>query len=148
MGLALEVGILADLKEADPEGFEYHAAALARLNRFLESRELPPHCEPDDCEVWSGETIGYSGLHDLRRLAAYLDCDAPLPTPGGRTLQRIHASVATTLRWMDADQVCFSACSDRRRATGEDSITSSSTVMRKVTISRQTSPTCCFLLRT
>jgi hypothetical protein len=84
MGLALEVGILADLKEADPEGFEYHAAALARLNRFLKSRDLPPHREPDDCEVWSGEMIGYSGLHDLRRLAAYLDCEAPLPTRRSR----------------------------------------------------------------
>lgn len=81
MGLALEVGVLADLKEGDPEGFEYHASALARLNRFLESCELPPHREPEDCEVWSGEMIGYSGLHDLRRLAAHLDAEAPLPAP-------------------------------------------------------------------
>lgn len=81
MGLALEVGILADLKEADPEGLDYHASALARLDGFLRAHQLPPHSEPHDCEVWSGEMIGYSGLHDLRRLAAYLDADAPLPPP-------------------------------------------------------------------
>ncbi len=81
MGLALAVGVLAELKEVDPEGFEFHAAALERLSRYMKSCNLPLHQEPEDCEVWSGQMIGYSGLHDLRRIAAYLDAGAPLPAP-------------------------------------------------------------------
>jgi hypothetical protein len=81
MGLALEVGILADLKRADPEGFQYHADAMSRLNEFFAASGLPEHVEPTECEPWSGEMLGYSGLHDLRRIAAYLDCGAPLPSP-------------------------------------------------------------------
>ena len=52
---------------------------MERLNGFLTSRGLPQHVEPQDCEVWSGEMIGYSGLHDLRRLAAHWDSGERLP---------------------------------------------------------------------
>jgi hypothetical protein len=81
VGLALEVGILADLNKNDAEGFEYHAGAISRLNGFLASCGLPQHSEPTECEVWSGEMLGYSGLHDLRRLAAHFDCQRTLPPP-------------------------------------------------------------------
>jgi hypothetical protein len=79
--LALEVGILADLKDNDPDGFEYHAGAISRVNTFLASRGLRQHSEPASCEVWSGEMLGYSGLHDLRRLAAHVDSKGGLPEP-------------------------------------------------------------------
>ena len=79
MGLSLEVGILADLKDSDEEGVEYHREAFERLNTFLASRGLPRHSEPLDCEVWSADMAGYSTLHDVRRIAAYLDCDRQLP---------------------------------------------------------------------
>ena len=35
MGLALEVGIVADLKEHHTEGFDYHAEVFKRLNSIL-----------------------------------------------------------------------------------------------------------------
>src|SRR6188768_4061812 len=84
MGLALEVGILAELRDADADRFEYHSAALERLSEQLVSLGLAPHREPTDVAVWSAEMLGYSGLHDVRRIAARLDCDEPLPPPSDR----------------------------------------------------------------
>jgi hypothetical protein len=84
MGLTLEVGILADLKGNDADGFEVHSAALERLSAHLVSLGLPPHVEPTDVAVWSAEMIGYTGLQNVRRIAAYLDCDQPLPAPSQR----------------------------------------------------------------
>jgi len=82
MGLSLEVGILSDLKEADAEGFAHFAESFARLGSFLRQLGLPPHCEPDDSKVWSGDMYGYSGLHYLRRLAAHVEYENRLPQPG------------------------------------------------------------------
>jgi len=99
MGLNLEVGMLADLRENDEEGFEYHRVALEQLSSFLVDRGLPAHHEPLDCEVWSGDMIGYSGLHDVRRIAAYLDAGKPLPSPSSKNsaqdpcLEAYYASV-------------------------------------------------------
>lgn len=83
MGLAIEVGILADLTEHDPEGAETFRNQFALLNEFLSARGMQPHVEPLTCEVWSSAMYGYSGLHYLRRLAAHLDLAGQLPTPGG-----------------------------------------------------------------
>lgn len=82
MGLGLEVGILADLREHDPEGFDYYAAKLRSLSQYLESLGLPKYTEPDTGEVWDCEMFGYSGLHRLRRVAAHLDAYDRLPGPG------------------------------------------------------------------
>jgi hypothetical protein len=82
MGLALEVGILADLGENDPEGAEAFQSYFARLNEHLLALGMKPHDEPTKCEVWSGEMYGYSGLHYLRRLAAHIDSTGKLPSPG------------------------------------------------------------------
>jgi hypothetical protein len=82
MGLALEVGILADLRENDEEGYEYFKSQLDALNRYLKQANIPVHTEPEDCEVWSGDMPWYSGLHYLRRLAAHLDSTGRLPSPG------------------------------------------------------------------
>jgi len=84
MGLALEVGILADLKGHDAEGFDHHSEIFKRLNSFLASCGLAQHHEPDDCEVWSGAMMGYSGLHDVRRIGAHLDSNGLLPAPSSR----------------------------------------------------------------
>ena len=81
MGLALEVGVLVDLEDNDPEAFEDQVAVFERLNGYLKSRGLPAHDEPVHCEAWSADMLGYSGHHELRRLAAYLDCGADLPAP-------------------------------------------------------------------
>ncbi len=82
MGLALEVGILADLDLNDPEGAAHFGQSFECLNKYLEATGLPRHDEPRDCDVWSGDMYGYSGLHYLRRTAAYLDSSGRLPAPG------------------------------------------------------------------
>lgn len=82
MGLALEVGILADLRENDEEGYESFRNEFQVLNGYLQQLTIPVHVEPEDCEVWSCEMFGYSGLHYLRRIAAHLDSDGQLPPPG------------------------------------------------------------------
>ena len=82
MGLALEVGILADQKKNDAEGFEMFRAQFDDVNKLLAAEGLPRHDEPEDCEIWSGEMIGYSGLHYLRRIAAHIDAGRRLPGPG------------------------------------------------------------------
>ena len=82
MGLGLEVGILADLREEDEEGYEWKLKEFESINNLLRSRGLEPHNEPNDCEIWSCSMWGYSGFHYLRRLAAYLDSTGTLPPPG------------------------------------------------------------------
>src|SRR5688500_17035749 len=82
MGLSLEVGILADLRESDPEGEEVFGEYFDTLNDYLESVAMEPHREPEACEVWSADMYGYSGLHYLRRLAAHVDLTGKLPSPG------------------------------------------------------------------
>jgi hypothetical protein len=49
----------------------------------LASVGLPPHCEPERCEIFSCDMYGYSGIHYLRRIAAHLDLRGALPPPGG-----------------------------------------------------------------
>ncbi len=82
MGLSLEVGMLADLTENDPESETDFRECLASLNKYLESIGLDAHREPEECEVWSAQMYGYSGLHYLRRLAAHVDSSGDFPTPG------------------------------------------------------------------
>jgi hypothetical protein len=82
MGLVLEVGILSDLRENDEEGYEYFLDQFNAINIHLKKAGLPTHQEPAECEAWEGEMYGYSGLHYLRRIAAYIDCDGKLPSPG------------------------------------------------------------------
>ena len=82
MGLGLEVGVLADLYQNDEEGYEYYLNQFTAINQHLEQEGLPIHNEPLDCENWGCEMYGYSGLHYLRRIAAYIDCDGKLPSPG------------------------------------------------------------------
>jgi hypothetical protein len=84
MGLALEVGVLVHGRTTNEEARERHRSALERLNPFLDSYRVPNHHEPNDGEVWSGDMLGYSGLHDLRRLAVYLDGNRTLPPPAAR----------------------------------------------------------------
>ena len=82
MGLSLEVGILADLRENDEEGYEHCRNQFEALNSYLQQVQLPTHLEPEEGEVWSTDMYGYSGLHYLRRIAAHLDSTGKLPPPG------------------------------------------------------------------
>jgi hypothetical protein len=85
MGLSLSVGILAELAGRDAEGYAYYRGQFAQLNRALLATGLPPHDEPSAPSgraPWSCAMWGYSGLHYLRRIAAHLWADQPLPPPG------------------------------------------------------------------
>jgi hypothetical protein len=82
MGLALEVGILADLKTADEEGYEYFADQFKLVNALLSENGLPEHAEPEDVPIFSCDMYGYSGLHFLRRIAAHLLVNGQTPDPG------------------------------------------------------------------
>jgi hypothetical protein len=84
MGLTLEVGILADLRENDLEGYQRYRNQFELLNEYLEKAGLPSHHEPEKCEVWSCEMYGYSGLHYLCRIAAHIDLTGTLPSVGNK----------------------------------------------------------------
>jgi len=84
MGLGLEVGMLADLRVNDEEGYEHFLSEFRKINQYLQRAGLPQHHEPEDCEIWSCDMYGYSGLHYLRRLAAHLDLTGEIPAPGDR----------------------------------------------------------------
>jgi hypothetical protein len=82
MGLAIEVGILSELRDSDSEGFTYFHSCFARLSGWLIKQGLPAHHEPESLELrqqYSCGMVGYSGLHTLRRVAAYLQMESNLP---------------------------------------------------------------------
>jgi hypothetical protein len=79
VGLALEVGMLADLLVNDEEGAEWFRESLASLNELLTKAGLPAHAEPTQTDVMSASTYGYSGLHYLRRCAAHLQYSGQIP---------------------------------------------------------------------
>ncbi len=81
MGLALEVGILADLKVADEEGYEYFREQFTLLNALLTENQLPAHSEPEGIPIFSCDMYGYSGLHYLRRIAAHMLVNHSIPAP-------------------------------------------------------------------
>ncbi len=102
MGLSLSVGILAELAERDTEGYDYHQRQFAQLNRALLAAGLAPHNEPRAPRgraPWSCAMWGYGGLHYLRRIAAHLWADQPLPPPG--TEQDIRATPCVTPMWIE-----------------------------------------------
>lgn len=85
MGLTLQVGHLAYLQQNnDYEAVQDFAEKSEKLNTFLSSVNLTPHKEPEDCETFSCQMYGYSGLHYLRRIAAHLDLHSKLPAPGSQ----------------------------------------------------------------
>jgi hypothetical protein len=88
MSLNIMVGMLADLKIHDPEGFAYYQDQFSRINRVLLANGLPQHDEPaelTDAGPRDFDMGGYSRLHYLRRLAAYLWAGEDEPAPGEET---------------------------------------------------------------
>lgn len=82
MGLDVTVGYLNEITRDDPSFLPEISAWFDGLNAYLESVGLPPHVEPANCSEKSWQMYGYSGLHYLRRIAAYLDVHGKLPPPG------------------------------------------------------------------
>ncbi len=85
MGLTLSVGVLVEQKQWDEEGYGYCLEQFRKINQVLKKAGIEEHCESEDialndtfsCDLW-----GYSGLHYLRRIAAYLAQGKGLPEPG------------------------------------------------------------------
>jgi len=81
MGLAISVGVFADLLIHDTEGAEWMAEGLAAANRLLASNGLPSHDEPRTLPKMASRaalrSLPYSFIHHLRR--AYAHC---VNTPG------------------------------------------------------------------
>jgi len=89
MGLGLEVGILADLKDADEEGYAAYVDAFEKLTIVLRSAGLEEHVEPDDMDdIFFCDMLSTSGIHYLRRIAAHLALGRPTPAPGNRETYR------------------------------------------------------------
>jgi hypothetical protein len=85
MGLALEVGILADLKDADEEGYASYVDEFENLSKVLCSKGLREHVEPDEAdEIFSCDMLSYTGIHYLRRIAVHLALGKSTPAPGNR----------------------------------------------------------------
>lgn len=79
MGLGLTVGFYVDPDEIDDP---FCREQLDVINRLLGAEGLPLHVEPILEEVLDFDMFGYSGLHYLRRLGAYLWKSGKLPEPG------------------------------------------------------------------
>ncbi len=82
MGLVLEVGILADLKSRDLDGYEHHQRQLSQVQECLRRSALTSHTEPEDIGVSTWDLGSYWPLHCLRRLGAWLNIEGRLPPPG------------------------------------------------------------------
>src|SRR5690242_1632466 len=74
MGLAIEVGMLADLNEND-EGAGWLRESLNKVNEVLAEHGLPSHSEPETVPELPNRAsllgFPYSFLHYLRRFAAH-----------------------------------------------------------------------------
>lgn len=73
MGLSIQVGGFEELDLYEPL---FKALVEAGLHPYTE-----PDCKGDaffSCQMW-----GYSGVHYLRRIAAYIGLDKEVPGPGG-----------------------------------------------------------------
>ena len=85
MGLALEVAILADLKDADEEDYASYVDEFENLSNVLCSKGLREHVEPDEAEeIFSCDMLSYTGIHYLRRIAVHLALGKSTPAPGNR----------------------------------------------------------------
>ena len=74
MGLSIQVGGFEETELYEP------------LSKALVEAGLPAHTEPDSKEedaFFSCQMLGYSGLHYLRRIAAYIGLGEEVPGPGG-----------------------------------------------------------------
>lgn len=107
MGLSLTVGILTDLLEHDKEGAEWIIGHFEEINNVLAKAGFDQHVEPTDCEVWSADGYGYSGLHALREFAGLAWQKQPLPrTPrltGREELSNSGKLFDAVLPFLDSD---------------------------------------------
>lgn len=115
MGLAVGVGVLADLIIHDSEGAEWTRRSLASLNVVLQRNGLPEHHEPERFDkplferMHSCTSFPYSFIHYLRRAFAHVR--EGLPVPDDDELRPEHDSVVEDASTMfDSHLLCHSDC--------------------------------------
>lgn len=109
MGLAVCVGLLADLLEHDSEGAEWLRQGIAGLNTALAENGLPSHREPEQLELPSFRgchSFPYSFLHYLRRAYAY--SVEGLPAPTGELTDEQDALVTDVSTLFESHLLCHS----------------------------------------
>ena len=107
MGLSVHVGILADLKANDEEGFEGTRTVLEDLAARLAARGIERHVEPEDLAdeaIQGWDMVGYSGLHHLRLVAARatitVNIGEPVEDPDyDRSVDAYHARFGSKPSW-------------------------------------------------
>ena len=75
-------GAVAIMMAEDEEGADAFRGVFRSLNEVLVEADHPPHNEPEQLEstdTFQAQLWGYSGLHYLRRVAAYLTLEGRLP---------------------------------------------------------------------
>lgn len=82
MGVSVEVGLLSFQLRNDADGALWLANDYKKINTLLKRNGLPSHREPTNIKSWSAPLFGFSDLHTLRRIAAYIDTGSALPAPG------------------------------------------------------------------
>jgi hypothetical protein len=90
MGLDIAVGVLAleRAQGADEQDLAFSAMQFKFLNEVLSEAGLAPHSEPiHTAETFEAQMFGYSGLHTVRRLAAWIELEARLPPDAGRSVE-------------------------------------------------------------
>jgi hypothetical protein len=113
MGLAIGVGVFADLIIHDSEGADWTRRSLAELNAALQRAGLPEHHEPERFEqpphqsMRSCTSFPYSFLHYLRRAFAHVR--EGLPVPDDDNLRPEHDSIVEDASTMfDSHLLCHS----------------------------------------
>lgn len=111
MGLAVGIGVLADLIIHDQEGADWQRRSLAQVNAVLARNGLPAHREPErfakKLRQHACTSFPYSFLHYLRRAFAHVRED--LPVPDDDTLRPEHESVVDDAGSMlDSHLLCHS----------------------------------------
>lgn len=113
MGLAVGVGVLADLIIHDPEGADWTRRSIASLNAALQRNGQPEHVEPERFAKplfglrRSCTSFPYSFLHYLRRAFAHVREGRPVPDDD--QLRPEHDSVVEDASTMfDSHLLCHS----------------------------------------
>lgn len=112
MGLAIEVGALADLIKHDPEGADWFREDLATVNQILQRNGIDTHSEPDQLPTIRRNGIGsfpYSFIHYLRRAYALMRAGREVtPVSGERPSPGDDQVVEEITMLMDSHLLCHS----------------------------------------
>ena len=112
MGLAIEVGVLADLVEHDPEGAAWFREELATMNLVLQRNGIESHREPESLlpiEMNGVDSFPYSFVHYLRRAYALKRSGQEVTPMSDPEMSREDSGVVESITMlMDSHLLCHS----------------------------------------